>query len=104
MLKFIARILGLWLIAVALVAIVLDGTRTIAAAQWAVKPLGQYWYEWSPSTLNLSQAAVQRYVDPGLWDPVILWILQQPVWISFGALGFFLVWLGDRRRRRDNLA
>lgn len=100
MLRFLSKILGLWLIAVALVAVVLDGTRTIAAANWSTKPLGQYWFDISPASLNGAQALVQRHVNPFLWDPLIVWLLQQPVWLTVGPLGLLLLWLGERRRKR----
>lgn len=100
MMRFLSKILGLWLIAVALVAAVLDGTRSIAAATWTTKALGQYWFDLAPASLNTAQAAIQRHVNPYLWDPVIFWLLQRPVWLVVAPLGFLLLWLGERRRRR----
>eukprot|EP00873_Tetraselmis_striata_P026105 jgi/Tetstr1/446369/TSEL_033911.t1 len=53
----------------ALVALVIDGTKTIAASAWVATPLGQYWFDFAPASLNTAQAAVQRHVSPFLWDP-----------------------------------
>ncbi|GGE89540.1 hypothetical protein H1W37_12905 [Stappia taiwanensis] len=102
MIRFFLRLFGLALVAVALVTIVLDGTQTIAASAWSTTPLGQYWYQISPTSLNITQAAIQRHVNPVLWDPVLLTLLVQPVWVVAGPLGFLLLWLGERRwsRRR----
>src|SRR5690606_5071230 len=51
MLRFIARFLGLWLLAGALVALVIDGARTIAASQMVMTPLGGLWRDTSPGSL-----------------------------------------------------
>ena len=48
MIGFLARFIGLWMIAGALVALVIDGTKTIAASTLTVTPLGQSWYSISP--------------------------------------------------------
>lgn len=80
---------------------------TIAAAandvlsQGGMASLGQVWFCLSPETLNLSQAVIQRYVSPELWDPGIIWLLGQPATVVFGliALVFFLAaWAFTRRR------
>jgi hypothetical protein len=103
MFRFLARLTGLWFVAMALVAFVIDGTKTIAASAWVATPLGQYWFDFAPASLNTAQAAVQRHVSPFLWDPVIQTLLTAPVWASFAPLGFLLMWMGERRwfsRRR----
>ncbi|ORE93761.1 hypothetical protein [Acuticoccus yangtzensis] len=41
---------------------------------------GELWHSLSPETLQLAQPAIQRYVHPALWDPVILNILLLPAW------------------------
>ncbi|WP_422364501.1 hypothetical protein [Pyruvatibacter mobilis] len=79
---------------------------TIAAAandvlsQGGMASLGQVWFALSPETLNLSQAVIQRYISPELWDPGIIWLLGQPATVIFGliALVFFLAaWAFTRR-------
>jgi hypothetical protein len=39
---------------------------------------GEVWFALSPDTLNLSQAIVQRYLLPQLWDPVLVSLLRLP--------------------------
>lgn len=106
MIRFLVRLVGLWLVALALVALVVDGTSSIAAMRWVFTPLGKYWFDLDAASLGLAQAAVQRHVAPALWDPVIQTLLLAPVWAIAGPLGFLLLWLGDlfRRRRRQNVA
>jgi len=62
--------------------------------------LGELWFAIHPGSLNLSQAVIQRYLSPELWDPTIIWVLGQPATVAFGlmALLFFLAaWLQARR-------
>ncbi|GAA0779965.1 hypothetical protein GCM10009077_24220 [Roseibium denhamense] len=63
-------------------------------------PLGQVWFTHSPDTLNLVQAAIQRHVHPGLWDPGIQTVLTWPVWAVFAPLGLLLLWMGAKRSRQ----
>ena len=102
MIAFIARFIGLWMIAGALVALVIDGTKTIAASALTVTPLGQSWYSISPSTLmsaqNFVQGTVEAYIGHWLWDPLIVWILLLPTWLVLGLLGTWLVYVGRKRR------
>lgn len=93
----IVRWLGLWLLAGAFVAFIVDGTKSIAASQITVTPLGQSWFELHPPSLNLVQAVVERYVLPFLWDPVLVNILLLPGWAVLAAIGALLVYLGRKR-------
>ena len=95
------RILGVWSLLVAMVALTIDGTKSLASAegQWIVTPLGEHWFKLHASSLNTAQAAIERYVHPSLWDPGIISLLQVPTWILFGILGLVFYWLGRRRHR-----
>lgn len=99
----ILRVLGVWSLLVAMVALTIDGTQSLASGegQWIVTPLGEHWYKLNAASLSLAQAAVERHVVPWLWDPVVLSILQVPTWVFFGALGLLLYWMGQRRRGVD---
>ncbi len=53
-----------------------------AVAGWALvvgaPVLGELWFRVDPYSLNLTQAIVQRYIHPRLWDDVLLPVLFQP--------------------------
>lgn len=108
MIAFLARFVGLWLIAGALVALVVDGTKTIAASQLTVTPLGMAWFSISPSSLMATQAFIQQtveaYIGHWLWDPLIQWILMLPTWLVLGLLGAWLAYLGRKRHLRTAYA
>lgn len=104
MFGFFSRFVGLWLIAGALVALVVDATKSIAGSALAVTPLGVAWASINRPSLMAVQQFVQRtieaYIGHWLWDPVILWVLLLPTWAILGAAGFLLTWLGRRRRNK----
>ena len=97
------RVLGVWSLLAAMVALTIDGTKSLASGegQWIATPLGEHWFKISASSLNAAQAAIERHVHPLLWDPVIISLLQVPTWIVFGVLGLVFYWLGRRRRHLD---
>ena len=99
MIKIFFRILGLLTLALALITAVLDLTRSIADSAIVMTPLGQDWFNFSLSSLNLAQAIVQRYIHPAIWDPGIQSILQLPSWVVFGVLAMLFFWIGRRRKQ-----
>lgn len=99
---WLLRVLGIWSLLAAMVALTIDGTKSLASqGQWVVTALGEHWYRISSASLNTAQAAIERYVHPAIWDPLILSVLQVPTWIFFTGLGLLLYWLGRRRSQRN---
>src|SRR5680860_144813 len=95
------RVLGVWSLLAAMVALTVDGTQSLATSdgQWIVTPLGAHRFKLHAASLSISQAAIERHVAPWLWDPVILTLLQIPTWVFFGVLGLLLYWIGRRRKQ-----
>ncbi|MEX0853198.1 MAG: hypothetical protein WD036_07950 [Bauldia sp.] len=108
MIRLLSRFVGLWLIAGALVTLVVDATKTIAASALTVTQLGPAWYWLSPSTLMSVQEFVQRRIESTiggwLWDPLIMWVLMLPTWAVLATFGFLLTYLGRPRRIRPAYA
>ncbi|HUU66790.1 MAG TPA: hypothetical protein VMW57_05835 [Methyloceanibacter sp.] len=95
----ILRILGVWLLLLAMVAAVVDATKSLAGGgAWVVTPMGEQWRQLAPDTLNVSRAWIETTVGKWLWDPVIVAILSAPTWVVFGILGVLLYWLGQKRK------
>ena len=92
------RILGAWLLLGAVIALTIDLTGP-ADAPTTMTALGEHWFKIHPASLNASQAGVQRYVHPVLWDPVIVSLLKTPTWIVLAVLGSLFYWIGRRRPR-----
>jgi len=91
------RLVGLALLAGAVVALGADGLRSLQQRALAPQALGELWFLLSPDSLNLLQAVVQRYLWPWLWDPAAVWLLRLPSWLILGLVGLGLR-LACRRR------
>jgi hypothetical protein len=67
--------------------------------------LGELWYAIHPASLQLLQPAIQRHLDPALWDRIVQPMLLWWAWALFTALGLALLMLfrrrGERLRRRQ---
>lgn len=81
------RILGTLLFLLGLVAGGYDIFHSVQINKPASTPLGELWFSVSPGSLNLSQAVVQRYISPTLWDPYIQTLLLAPGWVVLGGFG-----------------
>jgi hypothetical protein len=93
------RIFGVWLLLLAMVAAVVDATKSLAGGgAWVVTPMGEQWHALSPETLRDAKAGIETNVGPFLWDPVMTTILHAPTWVVFGILGVLLYWLGQKRK------
>jgi hypothetical protein len=97
MIRFILRFIGLWILAVAFVALIRDGTKTIAGSAVATTRLRDDWYSLSPATLERFQSMTERLVD-WLWNPVMRTVLEQPSWVVLGIVGCVLVLVGRKRK------
>lgn len=104
MIALFVRFVGLWFVAGGLAALVIDATRSIAASEMMLTPLGvSLSTVLGPTALTSAQTFVQRievFVGAWLWDPAILWFLSLPTWGVLGAIGFVLTYLGRLRRLR----
>ncbi|HVY21207.1 MAG TPA: hypothetical protein VHA70_14160 [Bauldia sp.] len=100
MIGFVSRFVGMWFVAGALVAIVVDAAKSIGASALTMTPLGAALFTLAPSSLVATQEFVQQKIGGWVWDPLIQWILLLPTWAVLGAFGFLLTYLGRRRRVR----
>src|SRR6201984_2027893 len=99
----VARLIGWILFLAGLAVLARDAFVWIETKHWAPIALGQLWYDLSPSSLNLVQAVVQRYIHPFLWDPIIVTIL---LWWGFAVLmvlGLLILAVSGRRAQRSAL-
>ena len=93
------RFIGVWLLLVAMVAAVVDATKSLAGGgTWVVTPMGEQWKAINAPSLDAAKAWVVGHAGPFVWDPVISTILNAPTWVVFGILGVLLYWLGQKRK------
>jgi hypothetical protein len=96
---WLLRILGVWLLLLAMVAAVVDATKSLAGGgTWVVTPMGEQWKQLSAQSLQAAQTWVESTLGKFVWDPVIATILHAPTWVVFGILGVLLYWLGQKRK------
>lgn len=99
MFRFVSRIAGFCLLAAAVVALVIDGTRSIAAEEILLTPLGTTAFWLFPSKFPILQPAIERHVHPWLWDPVLVDLFLLPTALVLGVLGVVIFGLSLRRER-----
>lgn len=68
-------------------------------APFRMRTFGEWWYAFSPSSLNGAQAFVQRYLWAGLWDPFVISLLRLPGIPAAAGLGALLLGITVVRRR-----
>ena len=68
MLRFLLRLVGLLSLAGAFAALIVDGTRSVAAGRIALLPLGRTITLVSPDAFVKLHKAVETHL-PALWDP-----------------------------------
>ena len=100
MFRFLFRLMATFALAVAVIMAVLDVTRTIAASRLVLTALGDSWLNVSPSTLERVQSFVMEKAHPLVWNPVMVFILDQPGFLVFGVLAFLFYAIGHRPERR----
>lgn len=88
----VLRLLGWTFAALALLSLGGDIVASLAAGELRFVPLGQTWFQLDVASLNLAQAAVQRYAHPFLWDPLIQTLLEGPGWAPAGVVAAILLW------------
>ena len=97
---FLLRLIGGWCILAAVVALVNDLTLSYqTGAKLTFASLGKDWEAFGAQSLTLVQAAIEKHVARGLWDPAIVTLLKAPAFGAFAVLGVLLYLVGLRRRK-----
>ena len=100
MIAFLIRSIGLWLVAGAVVAVVIDGMKSIASGRLILTPFLTVWSDLAPASFAAAKAAV-----PGpVWNTMVPLVLGLPAWAVLVVLGAALIALGTRRRRSVYMA
>lgn len=98
--RLVLRVIGTLLIAFAVILIIIDGTRSLAANGLVFTPLSATWEAMHAESL----AAVREFLGTRLFgpllDPVVSAILSLPGWVVIGVPGLLLAWAGRSRRER----
>jgi ABC-type Fe3+ transport system permease subunit len=98
MIRFVFRFVGFCILAAAFVALLYDGTKTLAGSQVYFTKLGDTWNTVHSTSLQLLQPAIERHVSPWLWETVVLNILTAPTSLVLGILGALLILIGRKKK------
>jgi hypothetical protein len=97
MFKFLFRFTGLWLLAGAFVAFVIDGARSIAASRMVFMPLLEAWSAVSTGSIEVMQRGIEQNLSPWIWESLAMPLLKSPLWLVLGVLGCLFLLIGRRR-------
>lgn len=97
MIRFLFRFVGLWVLAGAFVALVLDGVRSIASSEIVTTPLGVTWLATAPDSLARFQSFVETNLSNAVWERLAVPVLGAPLFAVLGLLGIALLLIGRPR-------
>lgn len=97
--RLILRYLGTWLIALALVLIVIDGTKSLGANRLVLTSLADLWTQLHPASLVGVQGFFDSRFFADLLDAAMGALLAYPAFAVLGVPGIILALLGRRPRR-----
>ena len=98
MIRFLFRFIGLWILAAGFVALVRDGTKSIAGNAIFITRLGEDWNNVQASTLESLKVLVERYAGAPGWDIVSTYLLGAPTWLVLGIIGSIFILIGRKKK------
>ena len=98
--RLILRIIGTWLLGLAVILLIIDGTKSLGAHALVMTSLGDTWTAIQASSLEQVRAFLNtRFFGPVL-DPLLTGLLGFPGFAVLGVPGIVLALLGRSKRTR----
>ena len=98
MIRFVFRFFGLWVLAAGFVALVRDGTKSIAGNAIFITRLGEDWNNLHAASQDALNALVTRYAGPATWELATLYLLAAPTWLVLGIVGSLFMLIGRKKK------
>lgn len=98
MIRFLLRFTGFWLLAGGFVALIVDGTRSIASSALIFTATGDAWFAIAPDSFEKAEQTLSE-ASPTLWSYAGEPALALPLFAVLIALGVLLLSLGQVRER-----
>jgi hypothetical protein len=94
------RLIGTWLLGIALVLLIIDGTRSLAANGIVLTSLADTW-TWihAQSLEEVRVFLATRFFGP-IVEPTVTALLRLPGWLILAVPGALIAWMGRTRRAR----
>jgi len=96
MLRLLIRFMGLALLAGGFVALVVDGTRSLAGGSFYVTTLGSVLQALGPAAFQALRSAVLSRLPTFVWDPLLVFLLMTPVGVALCGLGAAFIVLSHK--------
>jgi hypothetical protein len=101
--RLVLRIAGTWLIGLALVLLVVDGTKSLGANALIYTNLADLWTQLHPPSLVAVEAFFESRFFADLLDAALQAVLGYPAFAVFGTVGIVLALAGRKPRRERYL-
>ncbi len=98
--RLILRILGTLLIAFAVILLIIDGTKSLAANATVFTSLEASWTQMHAESLDGLRDFLESRLFGPLLKPLVSALLSFPGWAVIGLPGILLAWAGRSRRER----
>ena len=98
MIRFVFRFIGLWILAAGFVALVRDGTKSIAGNAVFITRLGEDWNNLHDASLTQLKTLVERYGGAPVWEFVSLYVLGAPTWVVLDIIGSIFILIGRKKK------
>lgn len=97
---FLLRIIGLWILILGFMALVYDGTKTMANnGTISITSLGGHWTALNEQSFNFLEKIISNGLHPVLWNAIFETALLLPAWFALGLVGSWLYWVGRKRKK-----
>ena len=98
MIRFVFRVLGLWILAAAFIFLIYDGTKSIAASRFYITKLVDTWNAVHFTSLQALQPMVEQRLGPWAWEKGMTHVLNAPTWVVLGIIAILLILIGRKKK------
>ena len=98
--RLVLRLLGTWLLAVALILMIIDGTRSLGANALVLTSFEEGWAWLNADSLGATRDFIASRLFSPLLEAVAEAIFAAPGWLVLAVPGLLLGWFGRSRRTR----
>jgi hypothetical protein len=100
MIRLFFRIIALLFLAGAVVAAVVDSSRSIAASAFSLTSFGEVWSGFAPDSLSKMQELGPQYLGSSVWSFVSNFVMAMPAVAILMALALLFYAIGYKRQSR----
>jgi len=98
--RLFLRLLGTWLLGLALILLVIDGTKSLGASRLVLTSLAENWGWLHAESLEAVRGFVASRFFGLLLAPGFETVIALPGWVVLAVPGVLLAWLGRSRKTR----